>query len=134
MRILTALLLLLASVWANPFEITFRSEREPSLVAKALQKALRDEGLNTKLTPVSEKPYLYLLNFCAYAPRVPELPEILLLLPCRIYITEANGATLLGTFNHETLLKVFEKDLTRESSEKIRKFGEKVRNIIEGAL
>ena len=81
-----------------------------------------------------EKPrYTYML-VCnlSYAEKIfRELPQLGVMAPCRIYLYEReDGSVVVGFINVETLLKVFDKELSPKAKEIFRKADRDVKSAI----
>lgn len=83
----------------------------------------------------TEKPrysYMLVCNL-SYAEKIfREMPQLGVMAPCRIYLYEReDGAVVVGFINVDTLLKVFEKDLSARAKEVFRKADGDVKSAIK---
>jgi len=83
----------------------------------------------------TEKPrysYMLVCNL-SYAEKIfREFPELGVMAPCRIYIYEReDGSVVVGFVNVDTLLRVFEKDLSQQAKELFKKADQDVKSAIK---
>jgi len=118
----------------NPFESSYSVKGPFREVKEALIGILAQKGFKTQTIQIRDRsPKLEILYFCT--PKFPEdMPELSLLIPCRIYILEEKGGTRLGHINEESVISVFREKISDQRVEEIKNLGQRVRSAIKEVI